>query len=80
MQVMDPRFFFLLNYGLRDRTRSVPYSNEYGPQTQSARATIHCIIYVTRTPDCVDKDPFTLKQFLPLLLLCFFIFTRLMPF
>lgn len=57
MQVMDPRFFFLLNYGLRERTCSVPYSMDL----ELSQQELHCIIHVTRTPDCVDKDSFTLK-------------------
>ena len=70
MQVMDPRFFCLLNYGLRDGTRSVPYSMDL----ELSPKELHCIIHVTRTPDCVDKDLFTFKQFLPLLLLLLLFF------
>ena len=29
---------------------------------------VHCV-YDARTPDCLDKDPVTLKQLLPLLLI-----------
>ena len=51
MQVMTPRSFFLLNYSLRDRTRSVPYSMNL----ELSQQELHCIIHITRTPDCVDK-------------------------
>ena len=46
---------------------------ELGPPTyrmefELSQQEVHCV-YDARTPDCLDKDPVTLKQLLPLLLI-----------